>query len=135
MSWFDECDLEYLIGDLKDKNAKLRNEVDLTKRMYANVSEDLCAEQADNERLRQELAICEESEQEKSIEYLRQENIDWEDRYRALAKENAKLRELVRSVLVLQHDSVFKWLDAAMTEVFGTSFTAQARELGVEVEL
>lgn len=95
MSWFDECDLEYLIGDLKDKNAKLRNEVELTKRMYAKVSEDLCAEQADNERLRQELAICEESEQEKCIECLRQENIDWEDRYRTLANESAKLRELV----------------------------------------
>lgn len=99
MSWFDECDLEYLIGDLKDKNAKLRNEVELTKRMYAKISEDLCSEQADNERLRQELAICEESEQEKSIEYLRQENIDWEDRYRTLANENAKLRELVRELL------------------------------------
>lgn len=98
MSWIDECDLEYLIGDLKDENAKLRNEVELTKRMYAKVSEDLCAEQADNERLRQELAICEESEQEKCIEYLRQENIDWEDRYRELAKENAKLHELANAV-------------------------------------
>ena len=51
-----------------------------------------------------------------------------------LEAENAKLRELVKSVLVLRHDSVFKWLDAATAEVCGTSFTAQARELGVEVD-
>lgn len=51
-----------------------------------------------------------------------------------LIEQNANLRELVRSVLVLRHDSVFKWLDAAMAEVYGTSFTAQARELGVVVE-
>lgn len=51
-----------------------------------------------------------------------------------LEAENAKLRELVKSVLVLRHDSVFKWLDAAMVEVCGTSFTAQARELGVEAD-
>lgn len=50
---------------------------------------------AENERLRQELAIREESEQEKTIESLRQENVDWEDKYRALAFDNAKLRELV----------------------------------------
>ena len=46
------------------------------------------------DELRQELAIREASEQEKVIEYLRQENVDWEDKYRALAKENEKLRWL-----------------------------------------
>ena len=51
-----------------------------------------------------------------------------------LEAENAKLRELVKSVLVLRHDSVFKWLDAATAEVCGTSFMAQARELGIEVD-
>ena len=91
--WYDDELKEAL-----DENAKLCNEVELTKRMYAKVSEDLCAEQADNERLRQELAIREESEQEKCIGYLRQENIDWEDRYRELAEENVKLRELVRDM-------------------------------------
>lgn len=46
--------------------------------------------------------------------------------------ENNKLRELVRSVLVLRHDPVYKWLDAATAEVCGKSFTEQARELGIE---
>lgn len=46
--------------------------------------------------------------------------------------ENAKLREMVRSVLVLRHDRVYKWLDTTFTEVFGKSFTEQAHELGVE---
>lgn len=46
------------------------------------------------DELRQELAIREASEQEKVIEYLRQENVDWEDKYRALAKDNEKLRWL-----------------------------------------
>ena len=59
------------------------------KRLPCEVLED------ENARLRQELAIRESSEQEKVIEYLRQENVDWEDKYRALAKENAKLWELV----------------------------------------
>lgn len=51
-----------------------------------------------------------------------------------LREQNAKLRELVRSVMVLQHDSSSKWLDEAMEEVFGMSFTAQALELGIEVK-
>lgn len=46
--------------------------------------------------------------------------------------ENDKLRQMVRSVLVLRHDSVYKWLDATFIEVFGKSFTEQARELGLE---
>ena len=46
------------------------------------------------DELRQELAIREASEQEKYIEYLRQENVDWEDKYRALAKDNERLRWL-----------------------------------------
>lgn len=46
------------------------------------------------DELRQELAIREASEQEKVIEYLRQENVDWEDKYRALAKDNERLRWL-----------------------------------------
>lgn len=46
------------------------------------------------DELRQELAIREASEQEKVIEYLRQENVDWEDKYRALAKDNDRLRWL-----------------------------------------
>jgi len=54
-----------------------------------------------------------------------------EDRLKA---ENAKLRELVRSVLVLRHDAVYKWLDATTAEVCGKSFTEQACELGIEAE-
>ena len=51
-----------------------------------------------------------------------------------LKAENAKLRELVRSVLVLRHDAVYKWLDATTAEVCGKSFTEQACELGIEVD-
>lgn len=47
--------------------------------------------------------------------------------------ENAKLRELLGSVFVLRHDSVYKWLDASTEEICGKSFTEQARELGFEV--
>lgn len=113
------------VADIQEalaENAKLRNEVELTKRMYAKVSEDLCAEQADNERLRQELVIREESEQEKCIEYLRQENIDWEDRYRTLANENAKLRELVRELLTDPDAWDYDF------------FTWRIEKLGIEVE-
>lgn len=49
-----------------------------------------------------------------------------------LMDENDKLRELVRSVLVLRHDPVYKWLDATIAEICGKSFTEQARDLGVE---
>lgn len=52
--------------------------------------------------------------------------------YMRLSDKNEKLRKLVQSVLVLQHDPVYKWLDATMTEIYGKSFTEQARELGVE---
>lgn len=48
----------------------------------------------ENTKLRQELAMREESEQEKVIKYLQQECVDWEDKYRALAAENAKLLEV-----------------------------------------
>lgn len=51
-----------------------------------------------------------------------------------LVDENRELRELVRSVLVLRYDPVYKWLDATTAEVCGKSFTEQARELGVEVD-
>lgn len=61
-------------------------------------------------------------------------SLDYAQEITSLRISNSKLRELVRSVLVLRHDSVFKWLDAAMAEVYGTSFTAQARELGIEVD-
>ena len=71
----DEC-LAYVSGEvadqLKAENAKL------------------CA---DVERLRQELAIHEASEQEKYIDYLRHEDVDWEDKYRSVVAENAKLRD------------------------------------------
>ncbi len=54
------------------------------------------------------------------------------DKMSCIEAENAKLRELVKSVLVLRHDPAYKWLDATFAEVFGKSFTEQARELGVE---
>lgn len=66
------------IGRLETENADLRSE---------------------NVKLRQELAILKASEQEKVVEFLRQDNIDWEDKYRALAAENAKLREQCSELL------------------------------------
>lgn len=57
--------------------------------------DELCQE---NERLRQELAIRESSEQEKVIDYLGKECVDWEDKYLALAGDNAKLRKLVDGI-------------------------------------
>ena len=57
-----------------------------------------CASATEIVRLQQELAIRQESEQEKVIEYMRQESADWEDKYRALVAENAKLRELAKAV-------------------------------------
>lgn len=65
---------------------------------------------AENARLRQELAIREASEQEKVIDYLGKECVDWEDKYLALAGENAKLREACAELLkmVERHDP--EWL-------------------------
>lgn len=57
--------------------------------------DELCAEV---ERLRQELAIHESSEQEKVIDYLGKECADWEVQYLALADENAKLRTQLADV-------------------------------------
>lgn len=62
------------------------------KRLPCEVLED------ENARLRQELAIREASEQEKVIEYLGKECVDWEDKYLALAGENAKLRQQLADV-------------------------------------
>lgn len=96
------------------ENAKLRNEVDnlrdfehLTSVAVAYAGCDECGEYkqtmlrlfAENAKLRQELTLREASEQEKVIEYLRQENVDWEDMYRALKAENAKLREKAVAML------------------------------------
>ena len=54
---------------------------------------------------------------------------------RQLSDENKQLRKLVQSVLVLRHDAMYKWLDAAIEEVSGKSFTEQAYELGIPGEL
>lgn len=56
--------------------------------------------EAENERLKQDVAMCAESEQEKCIAYLRKENIDWEDKYREIAKENTNLREQIDTLVI-----------------------------------
>lgn len=56
--------------------------------------------EAENERLRQDVAICSESEQEKCIDYLHKENIDWEDKYLHVAVENARLREQIDTLVI-----------------------------------
>lgn len=84
------------------------------------------------DKLREELAIREASEQEKVIEYLRQENIDWEDKYRALAAENAKLLELVRFIIHQCNEGnprcneCTRWNDGECVALL------RMRELGVE---
>lgn len=75
------------------------------------------------DELRQELAIREASEQEKVIEYLRQENVDWEDKYRALAKENTKLRELVCDL----------YYETKSPSNHATQVEIRMSELGIEV--
>lgn len=62
--------------------------------------------EAENERLRQELAIREESEQEKCIEYLRQENVDWEDKYHRVVRENAKLHDALKALMAGVHHEI-----------------------------
>ena len=56
-----------------------------------------------------------------------------EESNKSLRIDNAKLRVLVSSVLVLRHDPTYEWLDARLAEICGKGFTEQARELGVEV--
>lgn len=53
----------------------------------------------ENDRLLQEIAIRDASEQEKVIEYLSQENVDWEDKYRALVSENERLRAIAAQMV------------------------------------
>lgn len=75
------------------------------------------------DELRQELAIREESEQEKVIEYLGKECADWEDKYRALAKENAKLRELVSDL----------YYETKSPSNHATQVEIRMHDLGIEV--
>jgi hypothetical protein len=84
---------------------------------------------AEVERLHQELAIRESSEQEKVIDYLGKECVDWEDKYLALAGENAKLRELVRD---MWREGAFEAGANYVTEAYGLE--ERTRELGIEVD-
>lgn len=49
-------------------------------------------------------------------------------------RENNRMHKLLKSVLVLKHDPAYKWLDARFYEIHGSSFTEQARELGIEMD-
>ena len=90
---------------------------------------------AEVERLHQELAIRESSEQEKVIDYLGKECVDWEDKYLALAGENAKLLWLGNDMracfrIGAERDGISKqWC----YELFD-SYTGKLRELGIEVD-
>ena len=97
--------------------------------------DELCAEV---ERLRQELAIREASEQEKYIDYLRHENVDWEDKYRSIVAENAKLQELVSdysdcldTALWLASDAGYPVMPARDKFL---SLEKRKREMGIEVD-
>lgn len=97
--------------------------------------DELCAE---NERLRQELAIREKSEQEKVIDYLGKECVDWEDKYLALAGDNAKLRKLVDGLMFCHASSAYDdcigcpLLDQS-THNYRCTKTECMRDLGIEV--
>lgn len=82
------------------------------------------------DELRQELAIREESEQEKVIEYLRQENVDWEDKYRALAKENAALRYVALDACQYLYGLIYKSYTFVPERVQGIADSL--RRLGIE---
>lgn len=85
----------------------------------------------ENEQLRQEIAIREASEQEKVIEYLRQENVDWEDKYRALAKENAALRYVALDACQYLYGLIYKSYTFVPERVQGIADSL--RRLGIEV--
>lgn len=87
----------------------------------------------ENVKLQKEL-ITRTSEQEKVIECLRQENIDWENKYCALAAENAKLRKLVEVSLRCCDNKCdgCKFLKQGLCHV--SEFEDEARELGVEIK-
>ena len=91
---------------------------------------------AENSRLQQELSIRQESEQEKVIEYLRQENADWEDKYRALVAENDKLRKLVSGLEYCVRASVCDYC-CPLYDPSGTDHRrceSLERELRIEVD-
>jgi len=88
----------------------------------------------ENFRLRQELAIRKQSEQEKCIEYLSQENVDWEDKYRALTSDNNKLRKLCKRMFkdFVSCDCELR-ARAGRTFMAFTRYVLELRELGIEV--
>lgn len=99
--------------------------------------DELCQE---NEALRLELAIREKSEQEKVIDYLGKECVDWEDKYLALAGDNAKLRKLVDGITFCSttssrsDDCIGCPLLNQSTHNYRCTKTECMRDLGIEVE-
>lgn len=81
----------------------------------------------ENAKLRKELAMRSQSEQEKVIEYLRNENVDWEDRYRALAAKNARLRKACADLLHMAESHDPEWLH-------WPEMHDELRKMGVEVD-
>lgn len=116
---------EAIIAELRAENERLRSclsDATENRRLIMGEYKQLREE---NERLRQELAIREASEQEKVIDYLSGQSVDWEDRYRALVSDNAKLCELVRDM----------WDVALHPQLFGDGSYLLRRmcDLGIEV--
>lgn len=85
----------------------------------------------ENAKLRQELAIREASEQEKVIDYLGKENVDWEDKYRALAKDNVALRCVALDAYQYLYGLIYKSYTFVPERVQGIADSL--RRLGVEV--
>ena len=85
-----DCDID---ERLKAENERLRSCLSDAAENRRLVMGEYKQLREENERLRQELAIRKESEQEKVIDYLSEQSVDWEYRYRALVSENAKLEK------------------------------------------
>lgn len=118
------------VNKLKAENERLRSclsDAAENKRLVMGEYKQLRKE---NERLRQELAIRDKSEQEKVIDYLSEQSVDWEDRYRALASENVKLREMITDA----YEALCADKAGMFHKLILASMEDDMRKLGIEVQ-
>lgn len=80
----------------------------------------------ENAELREEL-----SNAESTIDYLGKKNVDWEDKYRALAKDNAALRYVALDAYQYLYGLIYKSYTFVPERVQGIADSL--RRLGVEV--
>lgn len=116
-------DMDEKIAAIKVENAKLRDEIkrrdELEAKLIRCIENDYGILFAWDPLRKVWLSAC-------TDEYVTERE--------RLDAENAKLRKLVSSVLVLRHDSTYKWLDTRLAEICGKGLTEQAMDLGIEVD-